>query len=159
MSIMRLLPGDLADRQSIVELKINHCNAEFDGDVTRKPRGGVERTLVTKNAVDVAIFLDELDMIRHALETKWVPDLIAQNKVEAYDKLYDELNEANTQLWELEDLIRALKAAPQEMEGRVDWLGRVKDIAFDIVTKNDKRSAVIKQINALWGYNRQEKMY
>jgi hypothetical protein len=156
---MRLLPGDLADRQSIVELKINHCNAEFDEDNTRKPRGGVGRVLVNKNAVDVTPFLDELDMIRRALETKWVPDLVAQNKVEAYDKLYDQLNEANTQLWELEDQIRALQAAPQEMEGRVDWLGRVKDTAFNITAQNDKRARIVKEINALWGYNRQEKMY
>lgn len=165
MSIMRLLPGDLADRQSIVELKINHSNAEFDEEeanpfaAKRTSGAGIARVLINKGAINVAPFLDELDLIRKKLEKEWIPDLQRNNKVEAYDKLYTELEETNSQLWDLEDKIRALKSAPDAYEGQTNWLNVVKDTAFDIVTKNDKRSVLIKQINALWGYTTQEKLY
>jgi hypothetical protein len=172
MPLLKPLPGDLADRQCILELKINHCTAEFDEEsndpftrkrtlVTGKTETtvGIARVLVSKGAADVTPFIDELDLIRKELEKKWVPDLITKNKVEEYDKLYDQLNEANTTLWGLEDTIRALKASPEDMESTLNWLKRVKDTAFDIVIQNDARSEVIKQINALWGWNRQEKMY
>ena len=90
------------------------------------------------------------------LEYDKVDDL---KKVEEYDKLYAMLADTNSQLWDLEDKIRALKSAPATFEGAADWLVTVKDTAFEIVTQNDKRAETIKWINALWGYNRQEKMY
>jgi|SRR5580692_10274674 hypothetical protein len=157
--LLKPLPGDLADRQTIVELKVNHCNAEFDQDQAQ-PQGkmlGMTRTLVNKNSVNAAPFLDELEMLRNELSKKWVPSLVSLNRVEAYDKLYDQLAETNGELWELEDKIRALKAAPYQKEQ--PWLIRVMETAFDIVTQNDKRSELIKAINKLWNYNTQEKMY
>ena len=159
MSIMRLLPGDLADRQTIIELKINHCNAEFDEDKQDKPRGGVARVLVNKNVVNVAPFLDELDLIRKRLEKDWVPDLNFRNKVEDYDKLYDKLSDTNSQLWDAEDKIRALKVAPESIQRILSWLQQVADTALLIVDLNDTRAELIKQINALWNYTTQEKMY
>src|SRR5580704_13506540 len=152
MPLLKPMPGDLADRQSILELKINHCNAEFDEDKSL-PKGkmlGMTRTLVNKNAVNVAPFIDELDLIRKELTEKWVPDLIKLNRVEAYDKLYDEISEVNSSLWELEDKIRALKAAPSFVESRdKDWLVRVMETSFEITDANDKRAVLVKSINKL----------
>jgi hypothetical protein len=161
MSIMRLLPGDLADRQTIVELKINHCNAEFDGDEKDRKEISlpVARTLVSKNAVNVAPFLDELDLIRKKLAQDWVPDLERNNKVEEYDKLYDALAEANLQLWNLEDEIRVLRAAPERISQSRVWLIRAAECGVNISETNDIRASLIKQINALWNYNTQEKFY
>ena len=168
MPLLKPLPGDLADRQSIIELKINHCNAEFDEDHKNAFTAGVDvsntsmtmaRTLVNKDAINVAPFLDELDLIRKELEKKWVPDLIAMNKVEQYDVLYSELESINSQLWVLEDKIFALRMAPERIAKTPDWISQTSETGIMISETNAKRSEIIKQINALWGYKTQEKMY
>ena len=164
MPLLKPLPGDLADRQSIIELKINHCNAEFDEDQTTpftnpKTSGGMSRVIVNKDAINVAPFLDELDLIRKELEKKWVPDLIAMNKVEQYDVLYSELESINSQLWTLEDKIFALRMAPERITKTPDWISQTSETGILISEKNAKRSEIIKEINALWGYKTQEKMY
>ena len=171
--LMRPLPGDLADRQSILELKINHSNAEFDEDksdpfspgmygtkiTTDEKTMGITRTLVNKNAINVAPFLDELDLVRKELEKKWVPDLIAMNKVEQYDNLYSQLEEVNKQLWDMEDKMCALRMAPERVTKTPDWISQTSDTGIAISEQNHKRSELIKQINAIWGYKTQEKMY
>lgn len=165
MPLLKPLPGDLADRQSILELKINHSNAEFDEDKPQDPYVDhghvmqVARTLVNKNAINVAPFLDELDLVRKELEKKWVPDLIAMNKVEQYDNLYSQLEEVNKQLWDMEDKMCALRMAPERVTKTPDWISQTSDTGIAISEQNHKRSELIKQINAIWGYKTQEKMY
>ena len=119
----------------------------------------MSRVIVNKDAINVAPFLDELDLIRKELEKKWVPDLIAMNKVEQYDVLYSELESINSQLWVLEDKIFALRMAPERITKTPDWINQTSETGIMISETNAKRSEIIKQINALWGYKTQEKMY
>lgn len=175
MPLLKPLPGDLADRQTILELKINHSNAEIEDEVidpfavSNTGYGNrvtdsvktvaIARTLVNKGASNVAPFMDELELIRREIERHWVTDLITRNKVEEYDKLYDQLEQANSQLWDLEDKIRALRSAPDRVNKTIEWLTLVADTSMLITDTNDKRSEIIKSINLLWNYSTQEKMY
>ena len=163
MRLIKPNPGELADRQTILELKINKANVEFDEDradaLTSKNKNmGVSRVLVNKNAIDVTPFLDELELVRKHLTQNWVPDIANKpGVVEQYDALYQQLSEVNEQLWTLENQIRVLRVAPdKDMDAACR---RAQEVAFAIADANDKRSELVKAIDALWGYKTQEKFY
>src|ERR1035437_8917118 len=109
-------PGEMVDRQGILELKIYNSDTEPIGtDKKQVKKGQIERTLVDKASLNSKqhIYLDEIEMIRAKLISNWIPDIADKpDKVEAYDKLYEELSEVNAQLWELEDQVRVYLDAP-----------------------------------------------
>ncbi len=161
---MRLLkpdPGELADRQTILELKIEHLDKEIvDAEPVVKGRGPIIRTVVEGGDKKVGAhhFFDELEMIQKHLRQNWIPDLqMIPGKVEEYDKLYDELTEINSDLWSLEDQARILRSAPDKSYNAV--LSRKSEILDAITAQNDKRSEIVKKINALWNITSEEKMY
>lgn len=143
---------------------MDHSDVEFDEttiDLSKKDNitGGLSRVVIpNKSKVNVHPFLDELELIASKLKSAWIPDIEhKQGAIEEYDKLYDELLETNSQLWDLEDKIRVLKSAPAEHS--VEAYKRAADIAFEIVDANDRRSSLVQKINALWNINQKEKLY
>jgi hypothetical protein len=162
MRMLKPSPGELADRQTILTLKVDHCDVEFDENTDMKQSGGVlSRTVIpNKNKTNVHPFLDELELIAKKLKEAWVPDI--ENKpgaIKAYDELYDELLDTNASLWKLEDKIRDLYKAPKTLWKDISWLEEVRDTSFGIMNTNNKRSELVQKINALWNINQQEKLY
>src|ERR1039458_8900941 len=97
MPLLKPNPGDLADRQTILSLKIDHIDNEFD-ETTKMPepeKGGgvVTRTIITnKSKVNAHPFFDELELIQNKLKTAWIPDISDKpGMIEKYDTLYDQL--------------------------------------------------------------------
>ena len=162
----RPLPGDLADRQSILQLKIDHSNIdEFNDDQKGehgKTKGTVNRVTLPKGSANprTVQFMEEHALILKAIQANFTLDL-QNNQMfqDKYDAKYSELAEVNATLWKLEDEIRALKQGTPKVSPGHTWLVRVADTAFDIVVHNDKRSELIKQINAMWHYTTNEKLY
>lgn len=139
---------------------MDHSDVEFDENTDMKQSGGVlSRTVIpNKNKTNVHPFLDELELIASKLKSAWIPDIeVNPSAIEAYDKLYDELLETNSTLWNLEDQIRVLKSAPKEHS--IEAYKRAAEVAFAIVDNNDKRSELVQKINALWNINQKEKLY
>lgn len=166
MLLFKTTPGELADRQTILELKIEHLNEiEVDDDPTvqsTSSRGVVARHVV-KNAskINPQPFLDELELIQECLKTKWfTPEIVDINKfmiVERYDALFDQLEQVNLDIWNLEDNARILRDAPDKFKEAAAI--RAAEVLFAINDNNDKRCEIKKQIDALWGYKTQEKLY
>lgn len=164
-------PGELVDRMTILELKVEHSNIVASTEVINKDvdhvpgnKGKasrlVERKIVDKSALSskVHIFLDELDLVRNHLIKDWIPDITeSQDKIDLYDKYYDELSEVNSQLWDLEDQSRVLRISPNPEDMLV--MKRKAELLDCISTLNDKRAKLVKDINALWGMQTQEKMH
>lgn len=165
MLLFKTDPGQLVDRQTILELKIEHSNVEFEPektDIISDKRGSrvLQRTVVNKNALGTKIhlFFDELELIQKALLEKWIPDIYnSDDKVKSYDELYEQLSEVNSQLWDLEDQIRILRDAPDKFEELA--AKRAAEVAFAIADLNDKRAGIVKQFNSLWNVNTEEKQY
>lgn len=165
--MLRPDPGEMVDRQSILELKIYHTDTEPIGEDIKHSAGekgkasrSVQRTLVDKSSLNSKqhLFLDEMDLIRKHLIDNWIPDISDKpEKIEEYDKLYDELSEVNSQLWDLEDQKRVLMKAPNPEDMLV--IRRKAEISDCITTLNDKRSDLVRQVNMLWNINSQEKLY
>ena len=154
-------PGEMVDRQVILELKIYNSDTEPIGtDKKQVKKGQIERTLVEKSSLNSKqhIYLDEIEMIRAKLISNWIPDIADKpDKVEAYDKLYEELSEVNAQLWELEDQVRVYLDAPIGLEDTADR--RALEVYKTITRLNDKRANLVKAVNALWNLNTSEKLY
>lgn len=162
MRMLKPSPGELADRQTILELKIEHADREItDAEPQLVKRGHIVRTVVegVDKKAPVNHFFDELELIQQHLRNNYVPDLqmMGDEKVSLYDRLYDDLVEANANLWELEDQARVLRAAPDKFEQSV--IVRKAEILDLITVENDKRAALVKQINEIWGIKAEEKMY
>jgi hypothetical protein len=174
MPLLKPLPGDLADRQSILELKIDHCDVDLDaygtdehgqpvlksGKVQGVKSGKVERFVAPKGSTDsrVIAFVDEHQLILNAIEKNFTLD--KQNDqafVDKYDKLYQELAETNSALWTLEDQARILRAAPDKFVHAAAV--RAAEVLFAITETNDKRAELMREINKMWNYNNKEKMY
>lgn len=169
---MRLLkpnPGELVDRQTILELKIEHANVEIEDEpksdipLPETARGGSKllknRVIVNKGALGtrVHLFFDELELISNRLIESWVSGLTTQEQVDSYDALYEQLSEVNSQLWDLEDSARVLRAAPDKFQEQATL--RAAEVLFAITDLNDKRATIVKSINELWGIMSQEKSY
>lgn len=173
MRLMKPDPGELVDRQTILELKIDHANVEINPEqkegeipIPKQARGSSKlnqnRFIVNKEAkgTRIHLFYDELELISKKLLETWVPDIMtSQEKVDKYDELYASLSETNASLWDLEDQGRVYRAAPERYQNDPTFNTRCKDILFEIEDLNDKRADLVKQINALWGIKSQEKSY
>lgn len=168
-------PGDLVDRQTILQTKIARCGIESDtgnpqtsqiyvDDNYQLPRGKdvVGRTILDKESmskIDIQPFMLEHEAIQQRLELDWFPKLSVKQVTEGvYDKLLEELRAVNEQLWNLEDQARTLRSAPNRIFSD-EVSRRAAQCLFEITRLNDKRADLVKQVNALWGIAVQEKVY
>lgn len=161
MRLLKPLPGELVDRQTILELKIAHVESQkdFDNEDVQVPHGGITRTVVSNpTKVNVHPFVDELELVRKCLMDNWIPTIaLDEEKVALYDKYFDELKAINDKLWDLQAELRVLRDAP---DNHVDAARiRAGGVAFDIDFLNEQRANLVKSINQIWGYDTQEKLY
>jgi hypothetical protein len=164
-NIITPTPGDLVDRQTILEIKLEHLGVEGDTGYAPKsvelleqsPEKSVARTvLLDKTEIDVQPTLFEHAAIQERLERDWFHKLTPEQG-EIYDNFNQRLRSVNKELWKLEDQIRVYRKAPDVDSPLI--LRRVKDTAFAIVVNNDLRANYVQQINTLWDIRIQEKIY
>jgi hypothetical protein len=162
MRMIKPSPGECADRQTILKLKVASVDpgeSKVAGDqVHVMDAGGSERTVnrtLLKNApkVNVQPFLLENEEIQRYLEQYWFPDFPRVG--DRYDELFDGLADVNERLWKLEDEARVLRAA----EKNTDTIYRAATVLFEITEENDKRSELVREINRLFSIDTQEKVY
>jgi hypothetical protein len=165
MSIIRPKPGELVDRQTILELKLVHCDT---GVMERQPEMRPKAMLkaVTRQVLEgdktkhrnALAFMDEYELVQDYLIKYYIPDIATSDQiVSKYDSLYDQLSDINGKIWELEDEARILRDAPDRFA--VQASKRAAEVLFSINDLNDKRSEIIHQIDLLWNIDHQEKMY
>src|SRR5208337_1010130 len=136
-NILNPSPGDLADRQTILQIKIEHCGVESDTGLAPKsdelivlsPEKSVLRTVITdKTEIDIQPFVVEHEGIQSKLQLDWFSKLTEAGGAK-FDKLLEQLRGVNQRLWNLEDQARILREAPKTFV-----LGNAKaaDVLFDI---------------------------
>lgn len=162
MLLFKTTPGELADRQTILELKIEHLNeieVEDEPTVHKTTATSVVARHIVKNAskVNPQPFLDELELIQESLKKNWFGHTATDAIVQKYDALFEQLEQVNLDLWNLEDKARVLRDAPDKMQAAAN--ARAAEVLYAINNSNDKRNEIKKQIDALWGYKTQEKLY
>lgn len=128
-------PGEVADRQTILQLKIQHVSSQ---------------TLPRK----MQHFTQEHGRLQEYLEDKWFPHLPTELRA-IYDQLCSRLATINKDLWECEDRARALRAATKNRQS----MHQAGELLFEITRLNDDRAEAVKKINELFGINLQEKIY
>lgn len=162
--LLRPNPGECVDRQTILELKAEHGQSLDPQQVTDHIKQDTEAATVVKTVmlnpskVNIKPFLDEHEAIQRYLEEYYFPNIQAfPDRQTSYDSLYKQLGEVNSGLWNLEDQARILRAAPDKHQEVANQ--RAAEVLFTITEMNDKRSELVKQINAIWNINSQEKLY
>ena len=166
MRILQPNPGECADRQGILELKIKAAGGirgEIEEDVDTKEEAtddvvyGTNRWILKDpSPINIQPFLDESELIQKYLEKQWLWNL-PQDKGAEYDKLYEELVEVNTELWQLIDRQRTLRDASDRMQ--TTSLQRAAEVLFTQADLNDKRAVLVSRINALFGLAVVEKIF
>jgi hypothetical protein len=165
-NIINPTPGDLVDRQTILQVKLSHCGIE--GNTGYAPvseqlqeastKRVLSRTLVKdKTKIDIQPILIEHEAIMQKLELDWLPRISAETE---FDSLFEKLLNVNKNLWEWEDQARILRAAPPTPLLNRELVFQRKAEALDAITEgNELRAMLVKKINALWDIEVQEKMY
>lgn len=129
MRLLRPSPGEVADRQTILFLKIQACIAQMK---------------------DASKFVDENAECQRYLDLYWFKSLTPEQGKQ-FDDLLEELAKVNKTLWDLEDKIRvAIRLYNNE---------DILTCAIDIPKLNDERADIVRKINMLWGDNQTEKIY
>jgi hypothetical protein len=168
-NILNPSPGDLADRQTILQVKLEHCGTE--GNTGHQPvsqevssyTDGTDTMVLTRSKLlektqfDIQPTHIEHEAIQAKLERDWFPKLATPDKGDEFDKLLEQLKNTNKALWALEDQARVLRHAPEKHLETV--LKRKAETLDAITSENDRRAILVKQINALWGIQVQEKVY
>lgn len=164
-NIITLSPGDLVDRQTILQLKLSHAGIESDTGyapvsqqiLEQSTSKAVNRTvLLDKSKIDIQPFLVEHEAIQSRLELDWFPKLDEKNG-SIFDKLMEDLKSINSELWRLEDQARVLRSAPDKF---LDTVTRRKAETLDAITyHNEQRANLVRKINTLWNIDVPEKMY
>lgn len=171
-NIINLSPGDLVDRQTILELKIEHCGTEgntghqpvSEETFSVSPQETITRTkLLEKTEVNIQPMIIEHEAIQKRLEMDWFPK-ISTAVGEQFDKLYQQLRQTNKEMWQLENQARILRAAPKRVVAKLldnmDTVVLRKSECLDAIsTTNDTRISLVKQINALWNIESEAKIY
>jgi hypothetical protein len=158
-SMSRMLnpsPGEIADRQTILILKIRHGEVkERQSALVSKPGNGLSRpTAKGISASKVQHFVDENEQLQKHLDANWfssVPTAVKQT----YHELFAELATTNGQLWKREDEARTLRLETRN----ATVMCRAGELMFEITLLNDKRAEFVQQINELFGITVQEKVY
>lgn len=165
MGLFKPTPGEMVDRQTILTLKVEFIQSQGDSEEETIANPSGEGTkVITRSKVTSKLsshhFVDELEQIRTRLLTDWIPPLEVrgEDKVGLYDRLYDDLMDVNSQLWDLEDKARVLRDAPSSVASDV-LFQQGYDTLCNITRLNDKRAELVKSINALWEIPTLEKLH
>ena len=131
MRLLRPSPGEAADRQGILLLK---CRYGIAKNVNTKP------------------FEDEINELQTYLDVHYF-NKINEETGEKYNQLFQQLKDVNNDLWRIEDEVRIQIRKPS--------LDRVRlvEIAIAVPTANDKRMALVQEINRLFNLDVKEKVY
>lgn len=135
MRLMKPAPGEIADRQTILNLKAKFGEAK---------------------GINIQPFLDEHELCQQYLERNWFPE-INVNDAKDYDRLFAELEELNTQVWQLTDQSHTLMEAPDRHQALANQ--RAAEVLFAITEMNDRRASIVYQINGLFQVKVQEKIF
>lgn len=168
MRMLKPSPGECADRQTILQLKIKAGGAGSEPENVKKvtESGVLERqdgtefpvsrdVIVGTSKINIQPFVDENEALQRYLEQNWFPDLKAAQGIE-YDDLLDQLGDVNERLWKLEDEARMLKrTSPKTQPIHM----RAAEVLFHITEENDKRAELVSKINALFKVDTREKIY
>jgi hypothetical protein len=163
---MRLIsptPGECADRQTILELKVKYGGGKqepilkSDELVEDSDTRATGRTVLRDaSKVNIQPFIDENEQIQRYLEKAWFPSVGAEQGDE-YDGLYEQLAELNEQLWKLIDQAHILRDAPDKMQEQANQ--RAAEVLFAQTDLNDKRAELVRKINGLFEVRVQEKIF
>jgi len=166
MRLLRPNPGEIADRQTILELKIKYGGGKQEPTITSdeitevgvdgSKRMNSRTILKDPSPINIQPFIDENETLQLYLEKAWFPDISAESGKQ-YDQLYEELAELNHQVWKLTDQAHTLREAPDRMQAAA--LERAAEVLFAITDLNDKRAEIVKKINALFAVSVQEKIF
>lgn len=164
-NIITPTPGDLVDRQTILQLKLEHCGITADSGYAPQSvemrehstsRTIVRTKLLEKTTIDIQPLLLENEAIQRKLEKEWFPELTVK-EAQQFDELFPKLQTVNGELWKLEDQARIFRAAPEKF---LDTVLRRKAELLDAITmSNDYRIELVGKINALWKIQAEEKIY
>lgn len=164
MRFLKPAPGECADRQTILQLKIKYGSGNNDAKTVQErisvdPTETIARVkLENASPVNVQPFIDENELIQQYLEINYFPDIAAfEEKQKKFDKFFEQILEVNEDLWRLEDRARILRNAPDKESLPV--LKRKSEVLDLITGLNDQRAMLVKQINSLWNIYGQEKLY
>ncbi len=136
MGLLAPSPGEVVDRQTILELKI---------------------AAAKKNQISTRDFAEEYDQLQAYLGKNSFTPKPGQDD---FKTLYAKLKDMNTQLWNIEDEIRLIirqAGAPSSLTA--EQRAAVCRISFAIPRLNDQRAELVQQINKLFNINRVEKLY
>ena len=136
MGLLAPSPGEVVDRQTILELKI---------------------AAAEKNQISTGDFAREYDQLQAYLGKN---SFTAKPGQDDYKVLYAKLKDVNTQLWNIEDEIRLIirqAGAPANLTA--EQKTAVGRISFAIPRLNDQRAELVQQINKLFNIDRVEKLY
>lgn len=164
MRFLKPNPGECADRQSILQLKIKYGSGNNDARkveerISIDPTETVARVkLENASPVNVQPFIDENELIQQYLEQNYFPDIAAfAEKQGKFDKFFEQILDVNEDLWKLEDQARILRNAPDKESLHI--LKRKSEVMDLITVLNDQRAMLVKQINSLWNIYSQEKLH
>lgn len=154
-------PGEAADRQTILELKLHYGSGGAEGEArnqTKMEKRGIFVRTVVDGPVQVNLipFENEITQIRNYMNKSWSP-MLDEAGVADYDKLYDELADVNEQIWKLTDQAHTLMNAPDKAQETAN--ARAAEVLYLTIELNDKRASLVRQINQLFNINFQEKIF
>lgn len=161
-NIVVLTPGDLVDRQTILQIKLSKLGADSnngtqaDEVIEMNSQRAISRSVLTHKGVDIQPLLLEHEAIQQKLELDWFPKLAPDNEG-VFDGLMETLKNVNQELWKFEDQARILRHAPDKFLETV--LRRKADVLDGITMNNDIRIGTVAQINALWNLQSEVKVY
>lgn len=139
---MRLLDpdiGEIADRQSILQLKID---------------AGMKKNISTAAWEDE---LHQLDVFLAKKIQSW-QRVATAGSTDDFSTLNAQLGQANARLWDCEDDIRALRAKHEQSLDQ-HFVPIIAECALRIIDLNDARCELVRGINAIFGVAQQEKIY
>jgi len=169
MRFLKPNPGECADRQTILQLKLEHGQAIGDQKVSQRVvevpadepnvvRGEVTTKMENPAPVNIEPFLQEHEMIQKYLEENYFPNIAAYpDKQKKFDEYFTQLEQVNRDLWKLEDTSRILRDAPDSKSALV--LQRKGEVLDLISSLNDQRAMMVRQINSLWNIYTVEKLH
>jgi|HubBroStandDraft_5_1064220.scaffolds.fasta_scaffold00774_9 hypothetical protein len=183
MRLLKPAPGECADRQTILELKMKYGGEEVPvdtADLTIKSEaekaeppkqirkvindGGLAKTIARQKFVsgkaNIQPFVDEHEMIQVYLEREWFPSLESRIGADAeYDRLLEELTEVNAEIWKLTDRGQVLLERAKSLERCSANDRTAAEVLYGTIEQNNKRAELVGRINQLFGLNVVEKIF
>jgi hypothetical protein len=161
MRLLKPSPGELADRQTILKLKMEYGSATADDTtgadtITREDRVVTRTIMRAPSRINIQPFIDEHIQLQDHFEAVWEPRLTPQQG-EEYTRLVLELAELNHQIWKLTDQAHILREAPDRMQEQA--AARAAEVLFTTIDLNQKRAETVREINELFKIRVQEKIF